>query len=129
MVIPNFTGTLQERMEKLRGILKDQSEVRLVGSSFGGLMASIFSMENEPVVERLILLAPAINMIGFADYVGKTLSVPVHIYHGKDDEVIPLRVVEQVAKNSFVNLSFHIMDDDHYLHKTFKSIDWDMLLL
>ena len=129
MVIPNFTGGLQERMEKLHGILTDRSEIRLVGSSFGGLMASIFSMENEPMVARLILLAPAINMMGFADYVGKKISVPVHIYHGKDDEVIPLRVVEQVAKNTFVNLSFNSMDDDHSLHKTFKSIDWDMLLL
>jgi len=129
MVIPNFTGGLQERMKKLNEILTGRSEIRLVGSSFGGLMASIFTTENEPMVERLILLAPAINMIGFTDYGEKSISVPVHIYHGKDDEVIPLNDVENIAKNTFVNLSFNSMDDDHSLHNTFKSIDWDMLLL
>jgi len=128
MIIPNFTGSLEERMEKLNGILSVRSDIRLVGSSFGGLMGSIFTMENESRVERLILLAPAINMMGFADYRGKGVSVPVHVYHGKDDEVIPLKDVEQVAKNTFQNLSFNSMDDDHSLHKTFKSMDWDRLL-
>ena len=85
-------------------------------------------MENESRVKRLILLAPAINMMGFADYRGKRLSVPVHVYHGKNDEVIPLRDVEEVAKNTFLNLSFNSMDDDHSLHNTFKSIGWDRLL-
>ena len=128
MIIPNFTGSLEERMEKLNEILSERSDIRLVGSSFGGLMGSIFTMENESRVKRLILLAPAINMMGFADYRGKRLSVPVHVYHGKNDEVIPLRDVEEVAKNTFLNLSFNSMDDDHSLHNTFKSIGWDRLL-
>lgn len=129
MIIPNFTGSLEKRMEKLNQILSEKSDIRLVGSSFGGLMGSIFTMENEVRVERLILLAPAINMTGFSDYRGKTVSVPVHVYHGKDDEVIPIKDVEQVAKNTFLNLSFNSMDDDHSLHNTFKTIDWDQLLL
>lgn len=128
MIIPNFTGSLEKRMEKLNEILSERSDIRLVGSSFGGLMGSIFTMENESRVERLILLAPAINMMGFAEYGGKSISVPVYVYHGKDDEVIPLKDVEQVAKKTFQNLSFNSMDDDHSLHKTFKSIDWDRLL-
>ncbi len=128
MIIPNFTGSLEKRMEKLNEILSESSNIRLVGSSFGGLMGSIFTMENEFRVERLILLAPAINMMGFADYRGKSISVPVHVYHGKDDEVIPIKDVEQIAKNTFQNLSFNSMDDDHSLHKTFKSIDWDRFL-
>ena len=128
MIIPNFTGSLEKRMEKLNQILSESLNIRLVGSSFGGLMGSIFTMENESRVERLILLAPAINMMGVSDYRGKSISVPVHVYHGKDDEVIPLRDVEQVAKNTFQNLSFNSMDDDHSLHKTFKSMDWDRLL-
>ena len=128
MIIPNFTGSLEKRMEKLNQILSESLNIRLVGSSFGGLMGSIFTMENESRVERLILLAPAINMMGFSDYRGKSISVPVHVYHSKDDEVIPLKDVEQVAKKTFQNLSFNSMDDDHSLHKTFKSIDWDRLL-
>ena len=129
MIIPNFTGSLEKRMEKLNKILSGRSDIRLVGSSFGGLMGSIFTMENEAKVDKLILLAPAINMTGFSEYRGKTISVPVHVYHGKDDEVIPIKDVEQVAKNTFINLSFNRMDDDHSLHNTFTSIDWDRLLL
>jgi pimeloyl-ACP methyl ester carboxylesterase len=128
MIIPNFPGKLQERMEKLNEILSEKSGIRLVGSSFGGLMASVFAMENERRVDRLILLAPALNLMEFADYQEKEIFVPVWIYHGKDDEVISLKVVERVAKKSFRNLTFHIVDDDHFLHKTFKIIDWHGLL-
>lgn len=127
MIIPTFTGDLQERMKKLKEILSGKSDTRLVGSSFGGLMASLFAMEHEHRVAKIILLAPAINLIEFAPN-RKQISIPVRIYHGKDDQVIPLAEVEPVAKETFLNLSFHIVDDDHYLHKTFKTIDWDSLL-
>jgi homoserine acetyltransferase len=55
MIIPHFTGDLQKRMDTLKGVLRGKSRIRLVGSSFGGLMATIFTLENESMVERLIL--------------------------------------------------------------------------
>jgi len=128
MIIPNFIGDLPERMEKLNEVLSGRSEIRMVGSSFGGLMASIFTMGNEPMVDRLILLAPAINMIELADYQLKEISVPVLIYHGTKDNVIPLQSVEQAAEKYFRDLTFNKVDDDHFLHNTFKTIDWDTLL-
>ncbi len=128
MVIPHFTGTLDERMDKLKHILSDKSGIIFVGSSFGGLMASIFAMENENRVDRLILLAPAISHSGFAGYGSRRISLPVWIYHGRSDEVIPLSDVEQVARQTFTNLSFHVVEDDHFLHKTFKRLDWDKLI-
>jgi pimeloyl-ACP methyl ester carboxylesterase len=128
MVIPHFVGTLEERMEKLLGILSPESDIVLVGSSFGGLMASIFAMENEEKVNRLVLLAPAINLAEFGAYRARKISVPVWTYHGREDEVIPLDEVERVAKQVFPHLSFHAVRDDHYLHRTFKQIDWDTLL-
>ena len=128
MIIPHFTGDLQERMEKLKRVLSDKSDIRLVGSSFGGLMASLFALENESRVEKMILLAPAINLMGFAPHKNKTVSVPVRIYHGSGDQVIPLAEVEPIARETFLNLSFHAVDDDHFLHRTFKTIDWDSLL-
>ena len=128
MIIPTFTGNLPERMEKLNRILSDKSGIRIVGSSFGGLMASLFSMENGSQVKRMILLAPAINMIGATPQKKRTVMVPVRIYHGRDDTVIPLKEVDVIANKIFSDLSFNVVEDDHFLHKTFKTLDWDTLL-
>ena len=128
MVIPNFQGDLPERMEKLNLILKGISGITLVGSSFGGLMSSIFAMEGEDRVDSLILLAPALNLIGLSGYKAKEISCPVCIYHGSSDDVIPIKPVKDFAEKYFSNLIFNIVDDDHFLHNTFKTIDWAMLL-
>ncbi len=128
MLTPNFPGSLDERMTKLRALLSEKSDILLVGSSFGGLMASIFAVENEPRVKRLVLLAPAINLMEFTPYRERKLQRPVHLYHGRQDEVIPLEGVQSVARQVFSDLSFHTVDDDHYLHKTFEKIEWDALL-
>ncbi len=128
MLTPNFPGPMDERMARLREIVSGQNGILLVGSSFGGLMASIFAMENEPSVSKLILLAPAINLMEFTPYRERKTLMPVHIYHGRQDEVIPISDVEEVARQVFSTLTFHAVDDDHYLHKTFNTIDWDSLL-
>ena len=128
MLTPNFPGLLDERMANLRALLSGQRHIVLVGSSFGGLMASMFAVANEPRVKRLILLAPAINLMEFSPYRDRKLQMPVHIYHGRQDEVIPLGDVQKVARQVFSDLTFHAVDDDHYLHKTFEKIEWDTLL-
>ena len=128
MLIPHFTGPLRERMDKLDAILASKREITLVGSSFGGLMASIFALENEGRTKKLILLAPAINLMDLTSYTKSTLDLPVWVYHGKQDDVIAIKDVEKVATNVFSDLRFHAVDDDHHLHKTFKKIPWDQLL-
>ncbi|MBU1905314.1 MAG: dienelactone hydrolase family protein [Proteobacteria bacterium] len=128
MMIPTFTGDLQKRMIKLNGILSGKSDIRIVGSSFGGLMATLFALENSSQVKRAILLAPAINMIKFASHKKGRVSAPVRIYHGRGDDVIPLAEIDPIAREIFTDLSFNIVDDDHFLHKTFKDLDWDTLL-
>lgn len=129
MIIPHFTGNLRERMVTLEEVLSNRSGIRFVGSSFGGLMASIFTVQYEARVDRLILLAPAINMMPEESRAKRKISVPVHIYHGTYDEVIPLKDVEREAEGLFHNLTFHVVDDDHFLHNTFRTIDWDKHLL
>ena len=66
MIIPTFVGTLPERLSALDEVLSNQWDIRMVGSSFGGLMGALFAMENEARVKRLTLLAPAIHMIDLA---------------------------------------------------------------
>lgn len=128
MILPTFTGPLTERMEKLNQILSGKTDLRMVGSSFGGLMAALFAMEHPSQVARMVLLAPAIHMIDAAPGKKETVTMPVSIYHGTHDTVILLPEVQRVAPKLFHNLSLHVVDDDHYLHKTFKSLDWDALL-
>lgn len=128
MLIPNFSGPLEDRMSKLNRLLDGKDDLRIVGSSFGGLMAALFAMDNEPRVERLILLAPAVNLVAFTLQRGRTISVPVWVFHGRNDEVIPIDDVTRAAAEAFTNLSFNEMDDDHSLHRTFKTLDWKALL-
>ena len=125
MVIPDFKGSLRDRMRKLDEILAGQSDISLVGSSFGGLMAVLFAFKEEERVDRLILLAPALNLICFTGLPEKEISAPVMIWHGTDDAVIPVEQVERFSRRIFRNLSFRMVEDDHFLHKTFKKIDWD----
>jgi pimeloyl-ACP methyl ester carboxylesterase len=128
MLIPDFVGPLEERMGKLDGILRDASGIRMVGSSFGGLMASLFATRHAARVERLVLLAPALTLLSPSGYPERSVSVPVWIYHGTLDDVIPLGEVRSVANRIFPRLTFQEMEDDHNLHQTFRTLDWDMLL-
>jgi len=128
MLIEDYTGLLEERMAKLRGLLAGKKDLILVGSSFGGLMAAIYACENERSVKRLILLAPALDLHYFKSHAEKRLSLPVWIYHGKEDDVVPPAPVEKIARKVFTSLSYHLVDDDHSLHKTFPSMEWDRLL-
>jgi len=125
MIIPNFTGDLDTRMARLNEILAGKSELILVGSSFGGLMASLYAIDHKDRVKRLILLAPALNWIALNLNPLPRISSPVRIYHGKNDEVVPLKIVEEIAKKIFQDLAFTVLDDDHFLHIFFPKIDWD----
>jgi len=85
-------------------------------------------MENGPHVTRMVLLAPALNMIDSVPARREKIAVPAAIYHGANDDVIPLTDVQRIAEEIFTDLSFHVVDDDHFLHNTFTSMDWDTLL-
>jgi len=91
-------------------------------------MASLFAMEHPSRVERMVLLAPALNLIQLVSGERREVPVPVKIYHGSNDEVIPMAEVRPVAEEIFTDLSFNVVDDDHFLHRTFKTLDWDTLL-
>jgi pimeloyl-ACP methyl ester carboxylesterase len=128
MIIEDYLGSFRERMEKLEEILTGKSNLIIVGSSFGGLMAAVYACLHEETVDRLILLAPALHLDFYRPYRDKKLHTPVTIYHGLQDDVVPLNKVRDIAEKLFVNRKFHAVDDDHPLHKTFPALDWDSLL-
>ena len=128
MIIEDYRGTLEERMDKLNRVLAGYDSIVVVGSSLGGLMATMFALENQERVKKLILLAPALATEAFMPSLEGSTDTPVIIYHGKDDDVVPLRPVWDIAHRVFNNLTFNTVDDDHVLSKTFTMIDWDNLL-
>ena len=128
MIIEDYPGTFEERMIKLNDILAGKKELILVGSSYGGLMAAVFTCKNEEMVKKLILLAPALNLDEFKPYLNKKIQVPVIVYHGENDDVVPFVPVQNIAKTVFENISYNIINDDHSLHKNFASLDWNTLL-
>ena len=129
MIVEDYPGSLEERMEKLNDLLAGRSDIVLVGSSFGGLMAAIYACENEDRVRKVILLAPAMHLEDFHPYLGKILDVPAVVFHGTRDDVVPLTAVHKIAENIFKNITYNVVDDDHPLRETFLSYDWDNLLM
>lgn len=127
MIVEDFSGTFAERMAKLSDLLAGRDDLILVGSSYGGLMASVFACHTEKKIRKLILLAPALNHLPHETR-GVGGGFPVIIYHGSRDDVAPPEPVRKIAGKLFRNLTYHLVDDDHSLHRTFFTLDWDDLL-
>ncbi|MDM7994634.1 MAG: alpha/beta fold hydrolase [Acidobacteriota bacterium] len=128
MIIKDYFGSFQERMGALEQRLAGKSGLILVGSSYGGLMAATYACLHAERVDKLILLAPALHLAEFEPCLGMKIRIPVTIFHGNNDEVVPLSAVRRIAEGLCTNLTFNIVEDDHSLHETFATYDWDALL-
>ncbi len=129
MVTPDFKGSFDERMSQLHGIISDTAGWTLIGSSYGGLMATVFALDHEPQLRKLVLLAPALTLDPLASLVQPaTLSLPTILIHGTLDTVVPLEPVRQIAQKLFTNLTIRIVEDDHRLHKTANELNWESIL-
>jgi pimeloyl-ACP methyl ester carboxylesterase len=128
MIREDFSGSLEQRMAQLERRLAAKSNLILVGSSYGGLMAAQFACKNESRIRRLILLAPALDHGDFSPYYATPLELPVTLYHGRQDIVVPLGPTRRIVERLFLNLEIHLVNDDHDLHLVFPTLDWDMLL-
>jgi pimeloyl-ACP methyl ester carboxylesterase len=128
IIIPDFTGELQTRMDKLYPILGDKDNWTIIGSSFGGLMGALFATAHPQQVRKLILLAPALFLPEFAEHLPQPVEVPTIVYHGDQDTVVPLEITRQLAEKVFRNLTFNVVQDNHGLYPTADSIDWIKLV-
>ncbi len=136
MLTPDFKGSFDERMSQLQPILADRTDWTIIGSSFGGLMGTVYTCTHPTQVRKLILLAPALLRDPFGSYLdpstgsGRRLepvSVPTIIIHGTLDDVVPLEPVREIAQRLFANLTYHVVEDDHRLHKTVQEMDWEVI--
>ena len=123
----NYTGELSQRLSQLEEQLTGMDDLILVGSSFGGLMATCFALRQPERCRRLILLAPALN---FSEYrmPAEKIAVPTVLVMGRHDTVCPPEVVQPRAEATFSNLHIRLEDDDHMLHTSFPALDWATLL-
>jgi len=129
MLTPDFKGSFDERMSQLYSILSDKTDWTLIGSSFGGLMGTVFTLEHPTQVRKLILLAPALMLeplTSFSDL--KPVSVPTIVIHGTLDTVVPLEPVREMVQKLFTNVKYYVVEDDHRLHKSVHELDWNSIL-
>lgn len=124
---PDFTGSLEERLQQLDSICQGLDDLIFVGSSFGGLMATCFAIGAPELVHRLVLLAPALNFEGYTPP-PHPVSTETLLVIGKNDVVTPPHLVIPLAEKTFSNLEVILADDDHMLHGTFKKLDWKSLI-
>ena len=120
---------LKLRMIELNSLLKPRKPWVVIGSSFGGLMGAKYVLENPNNVCQLILLAPSLVSRKLKPHKYDPVDVPVIVYHGKNDKVVPFKPAQERAQKLFKNLSYNLVDDDHKLHKTVKTINWEKLIL
>jgi pimeloyl-ACP methyl ester carboxylesterase len=128
MFMEDFSGPLEARMARLTESLAGKNNLILVGSSYGGLMAALFACRNENRIRRLILLAPALGHADFSTWYETPLRIPVILYHGRRDTVVPPGPTRHLAERLFLDLESHLVDDDHDLHRIFPTLEWDRLL-
>jgi len=129
MLTPDFTGSFEERMAQLHTILSDKKDWTLIGSSYGGLMGTVFTLDHATQVRKLVLLAPALTLDPLASLSNpQPVSVPTSLIHGTLDTVVPLEPVRVIAQKLFTNLTYYIVEDDHRLQKSVHELDWKTIL-
>jgi pimeloyl-ACP methyl ester carboxylesterase len=145
MLTPDFTGTFDERMTQLYSILSDKTGWTIIGSSYGGLMGTVFTCRYPQQVYKLILLAPALLRDSDGAYLDpitgeylihlkdsdwrlQQVSVPTIVVHGTQDDIVPVEPVRRTAQTLFTDLTYHIVNDDHRLGKSVLELDWETIL-
>jgi pimeloyl-ACP methyl ester carboxylesterase len=106
LTVPDFTGSLEKRMETLYPILGSKKDWTIIGSSFGGLMGAILTCDHPDQVRKLILMAPALMLPQFAPFLDREpVAVPTTIIHGRQDSIVPLKTICEIAQKVFTDLT------------------------
>ena len=134
---PNFTpynpkipikSLLNERMRQLISILENKTDWIIIASSFGGLMGALFTLKYPSKVSKLILLAPYLSTPAIDPEKYSPVDPPVIVFHGKLDEVVPIKRSRARAEKIFKTLIYNTVDDDHSLQKTVQALDWKEII-
>lgn len=110
---PDFQGMdIWERLEKAERETEGMSDLVVVGSSFGGLLAALLYSRHPERFRGYVLMAPALYREA-ADEVERMPENAV-VIHGIHDDVVPIDAVRQKCAEHGVEVTE--VDDDHRLH-------------
>jgi len=70
----------------------------LAGFSFGGAVAAAYARDHAVVIQRVILVSPALGHYGFE--LDDRIAVPVLVIQGESDEVLPAELVYRWVQES-----------------------------
>ncbi len=118
-------------MNQLIEILKNKESWIIIGSSFGGLMAVLYTCQYPFKIKHLILLAPylAIPELDPKNFSNLPLNIPIIIYHARQDKIVSMKKSRARAEQLFSNITYHIIEDDnHKLQSTVQRINWKELI-
>jgi predicted esterase len=117
---PNFTGMdLEERLELLEECTRDRTDLLLVGSSMGGLVAAITYSRYPERFKGYVLIAPAFH----TEDVQQVVNVPEHamVFHGHRDVIVPIEEVE--AQCQRLGIPFQAeKKGDHRMHAAMPEV-------
>jgi alpha-beta hydrolase superfamily lysophospholipase len=114
VLAPDCEGILDldARLAIVERELTGLNDLVLVGSSFGGLVATLFADRHPEQVRGYLLCAPALHL-GHADVVTR-VPKQAHVLHGTRDDMVPIAASRRFCQRLRVPL--HEVDDDHRLH-------------
>lgn len=112
---PDFQGMdVWERLAKIERETQGLRNLVIVGSSYGGLLASLFYSRNPERVRGMVLMAPALYKEA-ADKVERMPEDAV-VIHARQDDIVPIGPVrEKCAKHG---IQITEVDDNHRLEKS-----------
>jgi pimeloyl-ACP methyl ester carboxylesterase len=124
----SINSLLKKRMLQLFMILKNEENWIIIGSSFGGLMGTIYALQHPEKVKLLILLAPFLETSVIEPSKFHPIDVPIVAFHGKNDLIASPEKSKSISSILFSSLDYNIVDDDHYLYSTVQKINWIQLI-
>jgi len=113
VISPDFSGvtSIPERLEIAEKATDGMTDISVVGSSMGGLVAAILASKHPGRVRKLILLAPAVHKAEAAEIT--SLPHLTVVVRASEDSVIPSEsIVDFVEK---FKTGYVIMADNHRL--------------
>lgn len=112
---PDFQGmNLQQRLHTAAEITAGQTQLTLVGSSFGGLLAArLYDLYPERI-DNLLLLAPAVHTEEGDKVTRMPSAGQVRVLQGYDDDVVPYEKVAAFCQRFALPLT--AVQDGHRLN-------------